>query len=78
MDTATKTAIDTLKTAAKKVICKAAKATGEFIGKKIAEKTLKPKPLPAGNSRNAEKIIKRFNCIKICDKKMDWSEWFIR
>ena len=55
MDTATKTAIDTLKTAAKKVICKAAEATGEFIGKKIAEKTLKPKPLPAGNSRNAEK-----------------------
>ena len=55
MDTATKTAIDTLKTAAAKVICKAAEATGEFIGKKIAEKTVKTKPLPAGNSRNAEK-----------------------
>ena len=55
MDTATKTAIDTLKTAAAKVICKAAEATGEFIGNKSAEKTVKTKPLPAGNSRNAEK-----------------------
>ena len=38
LDTATKTAIDTLKTAAKKVTCKAAEATGEFIGKKLLRK----------------------------------------
>ena len=38
LDTATKTAIDTLKTAAKKVTCKAAEATGEFIRKTLLRK----------------------------------------
>ena len=78
MDTATKTAIDTLKTAAKKVTCKAAEATGEFIGKKLLRKPWNQSLYLQGIQEMLKKIIKRFNCIKICDKKMDWSEWFIR
>ena len=42
-DTATKTGVDAIKTAPKKVVHKAAEETGEFIGNKIAEKNLKPK-----------------------------------
>ena len=38
MDTATKTGIDTAKTASKRVVQKAAEATGDLIGKKMADK----------------------------------------
>ena len=37
MDTATKTGIDAAKTASKRVVQKAAEATGDFIGNKIAD-----------------------------------------
>ena len=37
------TGVDALKTASKKVVYKAAKTTGEFIGNKIAEKIVKAK-----------------------------------
>ena len=37
MDTATKTGIDTAKTASKKVVQKTAEATGNLIGNKIAD-----------------------------------------
>ena len=40
MDTATKTGIDAIKTASKRVVQKTAKATGDLIGKKIADKTI--------------------------------------
>ena len=38
MDTATKTGIDAAKTASKRVVQKAAEATGDLIGNKIADK----------------------------------------
>ena len=38
MDTATKTGIDAIKTASKRVVQKTAKATGDLIGNKIADK----------------------------------------
>ena len=42
MDTAAKTGLDALRTASKKVVHKAVKATGEFIGNEIADKIVKP------------------------------------
>ena len=57
LDTDTKTGINALKTASKKVIHKAAEATDEFLGKKIADKTVKPKPIIDKNSRNIDEII---------------------
>ena len=41
MDAATKTELNALKTAFKKVVYKAAEATREFIGNKIADKIVK-------------------------------------
>ena len=38
MDTATKTGIDAAKTASKRIVQKTAEATGDLIGKKIADK----------------------------------------
>ena len=38
IDTATKTGIDAVKTASKRVVQKAAEATGDLIGNKIADK----------------------------------------
>ena len=55
--TATKTAIDATKTAFKKVVHKTVEATGELTGNKIAEKKVKPKPVPDNNSRNVEEVI---------------------
>ena len=42
------------KTASKKVVNKAAEATGEFTGNKITDKIVKPKPVLDVNSRNVE------------------------
>ena len=49
--------MDALKTATKKEAHKAVEATGEVIGNKIANKVVKPKPVPDENSRNVEEII---------------------
>ena len=38
MDTATKTGVDTAKTASKRVVQKTAEATGDLFGKKLADK----------------------------------------
>ena len=51
LDTAAKTGIVALKTATKNVVHKAAEATGEYIGNKIADKTVKSKPVTDENSR---------------------------
>ena len=45
------TGIDVLRTASEEAVHKAAKATGEFSGNKIAEKIVKPNE----NSRNVKK-----------------------
>ena len=55
--TIAKTEPDALKTSPKRVVYKAAEAIREFIGNKIADKIVKPKHLPAENSRNIEEII---------------------
>ena len=57
LDTATKTGLDALKTASRKVVHKAVEATGEFIGSKIADKIVKQKPLVNENLRNVEEMI---------------------
>ena len=56
MDTASKTGLDAAKTAFKKIVHKTAEATEELTRKKIAETTVKPKPMPDVNSRNFEEI----------------------
>ena len=49
--------LDALKTASKKEIHKAAEATAEFIGNKIADKIVKPKHAIDVNPENVEEII---------------------
>ena len=49
--------LDAPKIASKKVAHKVAETTSEFIGNKIINKTVRPKPLPDENSMNAEEII---------------------
>ena len=51
------TGIDALKTACKKVVHKAAEATGEFRGNKINEKIVKPKHVNDENPKNVEEIF---------------------
>ena len=53
LDTATKTELDARKPALKKIVYKAAEATGQLAGNKIAEKIVKPD----ASSRNVEEII---------------------
>ena len=62
-DIATKTGLDALKTPTKKVAHKAAEASGELIENKI----LNPKSVP-------DEVIKQFNCIKVCNKKINRSK----
>ena len=57
LDTSTKTRLDALKTASKKVIHKAAEATSESIGNKITDKIVEAKPVPETNSRYIKEII---------------------
>ena len=45
LDTATKTGLDTQKTASRKLVHKTAEATGEFIGARITDEVVKPKPI---------------------------------
>ena len=56
LDTVTKTGLDALRTTSKKVAHKAAEATGEFIENKIADKTVKPKPVTDDISRRVTEI----------------------
>ena len=51
----------------KKVAHKAAEATGEVLGNKIADKTVKPKPTTNVNWRSVEEMI-------ISPEKRAWSE----
>ena len=57
LDTATKTAVDALKIASKKLIYKLAEVKGEFIGNKIADEIAKTKPVSDEISKDVEKII---------------------
>ena len=53
LDSATKSELNSLKSTSKKVVHKAAEATGEFIGNKISDRIVKSE----GNSGNVEEII---------------------
>ena len=57
LDTTTKTGLDAVKTASKKVVHKIAEETEKFIGNKITEKVVKPKSVPEGNSRIVAEIV---------------------
>ena len=57
LDTATKTGVDALKTAFKKVVHKASEATVQFIANKIVDKIAKAKSLPDAELRDIEEII---------------------
>ena len=57
LDPTTKAGSDTSKTDSKKVNHKTAEATDELIGNKIADKTVKPLPVPDANWRDVEKIV---------------------
>ena len=57
MDIATRTGLDVLKTAIKKVALNAAEATGKFIGNEIFNNFVKPKPAFDENWRSVEEII---------------------
>ena len=65
LDTATKTGIDAVKTASKKVVQKTAEATGDLIGNKIADKITS-----AGQSKEKEKT-KKAEEIYISPEKKD-------
>ena len=68
LGTATKTGLDALKTASKKVVCKAAEATGN----KITDRIVKPKPVPDENVRNvARKERRNIERIKRSIVKME-------
>ena len=57
MDTATKTGMDAVKTASKRVVQKSAEATGDLIGNKIADKmTSIGKPKEKGKTKEIEEI----------------------
>ena len=59
MDTATKTEIDTAKTASKRVVQKTAEARGDLIGNKIADKITtvgKPKEKEKEKTKEVEEI----------------------
>ena len=72
MDTATKTAIDTLETAAKKVTCKAAEATGEFIGKKLLRKPWNQSLYLQGIQEMLKKLLSDSTASKFVTRK--WIE----
>ena len=56
-DAATKAGVDAVKIVSKNVVYEAVEARGEFIGNKVANKIVKPKPVSKENSRNVEKIV---------------------
>ena len=53
----TKTGLIAQKTVSKKVLHPTVEATEEFLGNKIAEKTVNRKPVTDENSRNVEEIV---------------------
>ena len=64
MDTATKTGIDAVKTASKRVVQKSAEATGDLIRNKIADKTTS-----AGKTKSKEKEDERQEIYILPEKR---------
>ena len=64
IDTATKTGIDAVKTASKRVVQKSAEATGDLIRNKIADKTTS-----AGKTKSKEKEDKRQEIYILPEKR---------
>ena len=61
LDTAAKTGLYVLKAASNKVVDRAAEATGAFIGNKIVDKIVKPKPVTSIKNMVHYKISKTLN-----------------
>ena len=61
LDTATKTGLYALKSASKKGVDRVAEATGAFIGNKIVDKIVKPKPVTSIKNMVHYKISKTLN-----------------
>ena len=61
LDTAAKTGLYVLKAASNKVVDTAAEATGAFIGNKIVDKIVKPKPVTSIKNMVHYKISKTLN-----------------
>ena len=57
LDTATKTRLDALKNASKKLVYQTVQATGKLTGNTIADKIVKPTPVPDENSRNFGEVV---------------------
>ena len=64
IDTATKTGIDAVKTASKRVVQKSAEATGDLVRNKIADKTTS-----AGKTKNKEKEDEREEIYILPEKR---------
>ena len=80
LDTATKTGLYALKSASKKGVDRVAEATGAFIGNKIVDKIVKPKPVTSIKNMVHYKISKTLNdlIVLILWQIMDWSKWLVR
>ena len=80
LDTATKTGLYALKSASKKRVDRVAEATGAFIGNKIVDKIVKPKPVTSIKNMVHYKISKTLNdlIVLILWQIMDWSKWLVR
>ena len=61
LDTDAKTGLYVLKAASNKVVDRAAEATGAFIGNKIVDKIVKPKPVTSIKNMVHYKISKTLN-----------------
>ena len=57
LNTATKTEIDTAKTAFKKAVHKTSAAKAELLGYRVTSKIVEPKSVREANSRNVEEIV---------------------
>ena len=73
MDTATKTRIDSAKTASKRVFQKTAEATGDLIWKKIADKTTS-----LGKKKNKEKEEEEKQEIYVPPEKKTANYWWLK
>ena len=76
MHAVTKTRLDTLKTASKKVAHKTPEATGELIGNKIGGEIVKAKFVSDENSRNVEDIVispEKRNAKRIKSSIIKWN-----
>ena len=74
MDTTTKTGIDPVKTACKRVVQKTAEATGYLIGNKIADKITSADKIK--NKEKEDKKQQNYKPLEKCQKIIDVLRFF--